>query len=148
MRCKVMKPSCSFDPVLKRFLSQIPTEVAVTFTTEQLEEIRKQLGDRQWHLHPLDVRLSFPIFGRWFYLVILAGRERRKQPRQQQEWGKISQFTWNYFTNFLTCTTFILILIPAILGVCYLYGSEELGENQTPGVLEERLDQLFSNWGL
>lgn len=148
-----MKPFSSLDPVLSRFLSKMPTHIAVTFSEEQLEEIRKQLGDRQWQVHPFDLRLSFPIFNRWFYLVILAGRERRHHKRSDQqlnlkqgEWGIPLNF--NTISNLLACVTFILILIPALFGLSYLYASVESEDNQAPSAIEESIDRILSDWGL
>ncbi|MBP0015280.1 MAG: hypothetical protein J7545_23220 [Roseofilum sp. SBFL] len=144
-----MKPFSPLDPVLSRFLSKMPTHIAVTFSEEQLDEIRKQLGDRQWQVHPLDLRLSFPIFNRCFYLVILAGQERRHDKRSnspQGEWGIPLNF--NTISNLLACVTFILILIPALLGLSYLYASVESEQNQAPSAIEESIDRILSDWGL
>jgi len=144
-----MKPFSPIDPVLSRFLSKMPTHIAVTFSEEQLEEIKKQLGDRQWQRHPVDLRLSFPVLNRWFYVVILAGRERRRRERstvEQGDWGIPLNF--DYLSNMLACVTFILILIPALLGLSYLYASVESEGNQAPNAIEESIDRILSDWGL
>lgn len=143
-----MKPFPSIDPVLSRFLAKIPTHIAVTFSEEQLEEIKKQLGDRQWDVHPVDLRLSFPVLNRWFYLVILAGRERRHPKRSNLQSGEWGVHHFHYISNLLACVTFILILIPALLGLSYLYASVESEQNQSPSAIEESIDRLLSDWGL
>ncbi|MDJ1176704.1 hypothetical protein [Roseofilum capinflatum] len=144
-----MKPFSPIDPVLSRFLSKMPTHIALTFSEEQLEEIKKQLGDRQWDMHPVDLRLSFPVFNRWFYLVILAGRERRHHQRPDSEaWHSWIPLNVQYLSNLFACVTFILILIPALLGLSYLYSSVQSEENQAPSVVEESIDRFLTDWGL
>jgi len=46
---------------------------------------RMQSGDRVWVAHPVDIRVSLPLpFGR-YYLTLVAGPERRAQPRLSVE---------------------------------------------------------------
>ncbi|MBW4630456.1 MAG: hypothetical protein KME30_00715 [Iphinoe sp. HA4291-MV1] len=73
------------DPVFDQLFAKIPSEITDTFTKEQLEAIKKVFGSRNWTRHPLDLRVSLPIPRQRFYLVLLAGPERRSKQRLQSE---------------------------------------------------------------
>ena len=51
-----------------------------TFTPAQIDEIKKAFSGRSFTSHTVDVRHSFSLFGKSYYLVVLAGRERRSAP--------------------------------------------------------------------
>ncbi|WP_341531888.1 hypothetical protein WKK05_38440 (plasmid) [Nostoc sp. UHCC 0302] len=69
------------DPDFQKLFAQIAPEIADTFNGEQLEAIRRSFCSHAWTRHPLDIRLSVPIPRLKFYLVLLAGSERRSQLR-------------------------------------------------------------------
>jgi len=48
-----------------------------SFTPAQIDEIKKAFSARSFTSHDLDLRYSFSLFGKSYYLVLLAGRERR-----------------------------------------------------------------------
>jgi hypothetical protein len=58
-------------------LARLPADVATSLTAEQAAAIRLHLGARYEHTHALNVRRSFRIFGRQFYMVFLAGSAAR-----------------------------------------------------------------------
>ena len=68
------------DPFLTQMFARMSPGVKFTFTPAQLDEIKKAFSARSRHCHALDVRPSIRLFGRSYYLIVLAGRERRSVP--------------------------------------------------------------------
>ena len=75
------KKSFHPDPFFQRFFDQIPPEIAHTFTPEQLQAIKRIYGDRSLAKHAVNLRLSMPIPGLRFYLILLLGKEQRSRAR-------------------------------------------------------------------
>ena len=80
------KPQYS-DHTFKQLFAEIDPKIANTFTVEQLEAIKKGLASRAMTRHSIDIRVSVPIPGLRFYLVLLAGSERRSKVRLRSERG-------------------------------------------------------------
>ncbi len=68
----------SDDEFLAHYLRRIDPAVAASFTKEQRHAIRIMFGDRGATRHAVDVRCTFPLGWRRFYLVFLLGRDRRR----------------------------------------------------------------------
>lgn len=75
------KPKSSFYQVIDR----IPPDTIATFSDKQLEELQQAFQYFSWKKHPVDVRLSIPFFGHGFYLVMLAGPEKRSVQRLKSD---------------------------------------------------------------
>jgi hypothetical protein len=75
------------DLTFEKLVAEIAPEVANTLTLEQLEAIQRVFNSRVWTRHSLDIRVSVPIPGLRFYLVLLAGSERRSKTRLRSEKG-------------------------------------------------------------
>ncbi|MCW5314310.1 hypothetical protein GTQ43_10985 [Nostoc sp. KVJ3] len=73
------------DLTFEKLFAEIAPEVANTFTVEQLVAIKRVFTSRTWTRHSLDIRVSVPIPGLRFYLVLLAGSERRSKMRLRSE---------------------------------------------------------------
>ncbi len=106
------------DPVFAELFVRLSPEIADSFNEEQLEAIKKAFGSQSFSRHPLDVRVSVPIPGIKFYLVLLAGLERRSKQRLRSEKGiypfwRLSNiiFLIGFFSVLLTS---ILILFPFV----------------------------------
>ena len=69
----------------KSLLSRIPHDVQASFTPEQVRGLRQACEQLRWGRHPLDIRLSLPFPATRFYLVFLAGMERRSTQRLRAE---------------------------------------------------------------
>ena len=84
-----MKPleKNSNDLIFVELFAKISPEIADSFNQEQLEAIKKAFCSPSWNRHPLDLRVSVPILELQFYLVFLAGRERRSKERLRSERG-------------------------------------------------------------
>ncbi len=68
----------SDDEFLAHYFRRIDPAVAASFTKAQRHAIRTMLGDRGATRHAVDVRCTFPLGWRRFYLVFLLGRDRRR----------------------------------------------------------------------
>ncbi|PHM11325.1 hypothetical protein [Nostoc sp. 'Peltigera malacea cyanobiont' DB3992] len=102
-----MKNSQHVDPTFEQFFAEINPQVANTFTVEQLEAIKRGFAFRSRTRHPLDIRVSVPIPGLRFYLVLLAGSERRSKARLRLEKGLYPFWTP---ANILFLIGFLIIL--------------------------------------
>jgi len=104
-----MKKPQHTDPTFERLFAEISPEVTSTFTLEQLEAIKKGFAACTWKRHSLDIRVSVPIPGLRFYLVLLGGLERRSKVRLRSEKGLYPFWTP---VNILFVIGFLMI-IPA-----------------------------------
>ncbi|MBK8174244.1 MAG: 3-phosphoshikimate 1-carboxyvinyltransferase [Rhodospirillales bacterium] len=75
----------SEDPFINTFFSRISAEVAASFDAPQLDAIKRAFSARARGVHAIDVRLSVPLGHRSWYVVFLAGRERRTIERSLLE---------------------------------------------------------------
>jgi hypothetical protein len=67
------------DGFATRLLSRVPPDVAASFTADQVDALRLAFGMRYGEEHLLDIRRIVHLpFGR-FYLVLLAGRDWRRE---------------------------------------------------------------------
>ena len=73
----------------ERVLRILPTGLSDELTIAQRAAIKQAAADARandWtSTHSLDVRYSIPAPGRWFYIRIIAGRERRPRHRHTAE---------------------------------------------------------------
>lgn len=70
------------DERFKRFLSYLPEDVAGSLTKQHLQGICAALQATQWRRHTVDIRFSVPLPWKPFYIVFLAGPERRSHNRR------------------------------------------------------------------
>jgi hypothetical protein len=66
------------DPFLQQMFARMSPGAKFSFTPAQIDEIKKAFSARSFTSHDLDLRYSFSLFGKSYYLVLLAGRERRE----------------------------------------------------------------------
>lgn len=65
-----------------RFLARVPREVAGSFTPDQLAAVQRAFGMRYAMDHAVDVRRTVTLPWGRFYLVLLGGRDRRREGRR------------------------------------------------------------------
>lgn len=83
---KTVKPKKTINPILfEQIYGEISPEIAKTLTVEQTEAINNFYNNHEWQDHPVDVRVSVSIPFMPFYLVLLAGEEKRSKQRRQYE---------------------------------------------------------------
>ena len=65
----------------QRLLDGMPAEVRASLTDHQRDALVASANKCGWTRHPADLRLSIPFFSKRFYMVLLAGEERRSTER-------------------------------------------------------------------
>ncbi len=73
------------DPFLERFFSRISREAAESFSDDQLLAIKQAFADQVGRDHSIDIRLSVPLLFRRYYMVFIAGPERRDRARRRRD---------------------------------------------------------------
>ena len=97
--------------LLKRMLNKMPTEVAESFTEEQLIALNKAVGGFSWARHKVDLRGTISIWRSSYYFVILWGRNRRELSRFEKQLGQLS----------VAFIITLFLLGSALLGLLLLY---------------------------
>lgn len=69
----------------RQLLANLPPQVREGFTQEQRAALADAARRCGWGRHQTDIRLSIPLLFRRYYLVLLAGQERRSGQRLQQD---------------------------------------------------------------
>ena len=107
-------------PAIERFYAQLDPQISEELTPEQKAGVEKAvlaitLGAR----HKVDIRRSFPFFGKRFYLVFLLGRDLRQQHRQESTLSRILlTFLLLIAVLFVTCCILLtLYMIKSALGI-------------------------------
>ncbi len=101
----------------RRLLESMPEEVASSFTELQIEMIEHALEGGKWPDHPVDVRLSIPVLWRRFYLVLLAGPERRSAERRKYERARRPV---RAIADMILLALFFVLLVPSAVGSIHL----------------------------
>lgn len=65
--------------------ARLPPWVVDTMTTEQKEAIHNAITDNIGNIPPVNIRMHLPVFGRRFYMTVLAGEEKRSDARRKHE---------------------------------------------------------------
>jgi len=78
------------DPFLEQMFARMSPGAKFTFTPAQIDEIKKAFSGRSFTSHAVDFRRSISLFGKSYYLVFLAGRERRSVGRNAWSVAKAS----------------------------------------------------------
>ena len=106
--------------VFAQFANRLPPHILSSFSEAQIESIQQALEPRSWQQHPVDIRLSIPFLGRRFYLVFVAGKEKRSSERLAKE---------NTFRQFWTPSNMLLIFLVIVSGILSLLGLLYLSSN-------------------
>ena len=135
------------DAFVARFLGKIPSDIAQSFSDAQLEAVVAAFGTRRWRIHPVDIRLTIPLVGRAYYLVLIAGLDRRSSQRRRSD--RIARpiatlgnaiFAAVFFTGVLFSVFAALYVLKSLLGIDLLPG---ISLGVMPG-LKEQLDILLN----
>ena len=108
-------------PAFEQLLIKIPPEIAKTFTFEQIEAIKKAFGFPDWNRHPVDIRVSIPIPGLRFYLILLAGRQHRSNQRLQVSRSMFP--LWKPVNILFIIGFLILLLTSGFMTFSYVFSS-------------------------
>lgn len=71
--------------ISRQLLANLPAHVRDSLTAEQRAALVEAARHCKWGQHPTDIRLSIPLFSKRYYLVLLAGEERRNRARVTAE---------------------------------------------------------------
>lgn len=104
------------DPFLKLFFSRIPKDVAPTFTSAQLDAVKRAFGARSAGAHAVDLRFSVPLGRGRGYVVLLAGREQRSDDRLALE--RLFRPLWKV-GNAMAAGLLVLMFAVALAAVLY-----------------------------
>ena len=118
------------DPFFRQFFERIPTDVADTFTDDQLDAVKLAFGTRSRGGHAVDIRLSIPLLVRRVYVVFLAGGERRSAGRRRLE--RALRPVWTA-ANAMVILAFLVLLTGATFAFLSA-GKRALGIGEVPGV--------------
>lgn len=106
--------------VIDRFYEALDQDINAQLTPEQKEEIENAivsitLASR----HRIDIRKSFPFFGKRLYLVFLLGRDLRSRSRPESKLSRVLvTFLIMFATLFLLCCVLLtLYMIKSALGI-------------------------------
>ncbi len=106
-----IKHSGAQSPAVQRLLAKMPQDVADSFTEDQLEGLAQSIGTSRWKTHKVDWRVTIRLWRHRYYLVFLAGRNRRQPSRLQQTISK----TW------LALMICLFLTLSVMLGLTCLY---------------------------
>ncbi|MEG1210276.1 MAG: hypothetical protein RSE29_04050 [Leclercia sp.] len=106
--------------IIDRFYEVLDEDVNAQLTAEQKEEIESAiisitLASR----HKVDIRKSFPFFGKRFYMVLLLGRDLRIRTRPESKLSRVLVTFMILFATlfFLFCILLTLYMIKSALGI-------------------------------
>ena len=105
---KDVPQSIQNDPAIQTLLSRMPSNVAASFSNEQLMHIKTAIGARRWGKHQVDFRGTFkvPLMPwRYYYVFLLGKNYRHLSPKEKR-------------IALLTATVFTTVF----LGFCILIG--------------------------
>jgi len=67
-------------------MSRVPPEVTQALSAGQVEKLRAAIAQaRPWRRHPIDIRLTLPLFSRRLFVTLVAGADRRNPERRVQD---------------------------------------------------------------
>lgn len=122
-----------FDPFLSRLLNRMPESMVESFTDAQLEALRSAMVNPA--RHKVDIRLSIPTPFKRFYLVFLAGPERRSKARRVDDDFRL----WTPAN-----AIFLALLLSSL--VVTLYNGFYLAATLTPQVSAEQTHPAALPW--
>lgn len=136
----------SDEAFFERLFSMLPSDVAQSFNGDQLKAIASAFGTRRWRHHAVDLRWLIPLLGRSYYLILLAGTERRSRQRRLRDrllHPIISIgngiFATVFFAGILFSVLVFLYIFKSFLGID-LFSDFSLG---VMPIIEQQLEMLF-----
>ncbi len=106
----------SSDGYIARFLASVPADVAPTFSQAQLLAIKDFVIDDRGRRQAVDIRWTIPLIWFRFFIVVLAGSERRSPARRAADRAARPILTWS---NILVILIFLAMLFTSFLGMSY-----------------------------
>ena len=69
----------------RKLFANVTPQVRESFTAEQRAALAEAARRCNWGSHATDIRFSIPLFSKRYYMVLLAGEERRNPERRKTE---------------------------------------------------------------
>lgn len=112
------------DPVIAQLLGKLPDEMRSSFSEAQLRALKIALGHRAWDKHALDFRWTLKFWQWQYYLVVVAGRNRRTMTARERRLQELSlAFFVSVFLMFSTILgVFVVYIIKSALGIDLIPG--------------------------
>lgn len=104
----------SDDPFTMHILGNIDPSVFKTLNLLQLEAIKQAIAASQpYRRHPVDIRMTIPLFFMKLYLVLLMGRDKRSTTRNKEERRKQKATTMSavFGVYLIICAAFPIIFL-------------------------------------
>ena len=105
----------SAEGFISRFLARVPADVAPTFSQAQLLAIRDFVVDNR-ERQAVDIRWTIPLIWFRFFIVVVAGPERRSPRRLAAERAARPILTWS---NVIVIAVFVAMLLTSFVGMNY-----------------------------
>lgn len=109
------------DPSVKSIMQRMEPHIAQSFTLEQQMALARVVGLRGGRVHSVDLRatVKFPFLPYSFYLVFLAGRNKRPLTAKEKMIAAASLFLIATLTVMVLCLLglFVVYLIKSLLGI-------------------------------
>lgn len=81
----LVKSAGTQNGLFEAMLGRLPETVRSSLSEVQLSALREASEALKWGKHPVDIRLSIPSLFNRYYLVLIAGKERRGKTRLDEE---------------------------------------------------------------
>ena len=114
------------DGLIKRFLSSVPAHLAASFTEAQLLAVKDFVINYR-ERPAIDIRWTIPFFWFRFFIVVIAGPERRSRARLATDKALRPLWTWG---NAIVIAVFLAMLLTSFVGMKFaLMTAPVLGVN-------------------
>ena len=116
--------SLQSDPTISQLLGKLPDEMRATFSDAQLLALKLALGGRAWNQHAVDFRWTLKFWQWQYYLVVVAGRNRRTMSARERRLQELSLALFvSVFLMFSTILgIFVVYIIKSALGIDLIPG--------------------------
>lgn len=104
---------------LQRLLQAIPASAGIGFSSQHLAALDAAIERTKPRpgKHSLDFRVSLPVLGRRYYMVLLGGKERRSRARLAAEGQDAARRLWIGYSLLVS----VLFTASCMLGILLVY---------------------------
>ena len=116
------KVSTADNGLFAAILNRLPDETRGLFSEGHLDALKKACRGLRWGQHPVDIRLSIPSLFRRYYIVLLAGPERRSAERRAEEkqrhpFGKLANLL--FVAMILALGVYLAVFVETLIFISY-----------------------------
>ena len=70
---------------LEMLLDRLPPDVVTSFSDQQRAALWNAVKPASWRRHPINIRISFPLFDGRYFITVVGGMEKRAGERLSRE---------------------------------------------------------------